>query len=375
MCAPVPKTPNYPRSRREPPVTIKQLRIQHLRNISEAELRFNGGINFITGNNGSGKSSLLEAIYMLGRGRSFRTARFGPVVQHGRKSLTIFALTQRSREHRIGLQKNAQQTLIRIDGENVNRLSEVARITPLQILTPMSHEILERGPEYRRRFLEWGVFHVEPSYYPVYRRFIKALKQRNSLIKSAPDTLSVWNPVVGELGESLNSMRESYFELLRKHFEEELRQLEIGSRVELSWRRGWDEGVTLEQALRQKQTTDIKLGYTHAGPQRADMRLQYEDRSAFTSISRGQQKMVISALHLAQAAITHQLTGNMPILLFDDLVAELDRENRTRLLQRIHGVGCQSFITATDRPPEADDMGGTEIRINSGKVQEIVPAI
>lgn len=305
---------------------------------------------------------------MLGRGRSFRTTKFGPLVQQGRKSLTLYALSALAREHRIGLQKTASQTTIKIDGEAITRLSDIARITPLQILTPMSHEILERGPEYRRRFMEWGVFHVEHAYFGIYKQFAKALKQRNMVLKTDPGTVSVWNPILGKLGEELNILREQYFTVLENAFAEELRMLDIQSQVNLSWRKGWDQDRCLEQDLEQKQQSDIKLGYTHIGPHRADFRVSFDRRSAFTSISRGQQKMIISALHLAQASITKQKTGNMPIILFDDLVAELDNDNRGKLLGRLRQIECQAFVTATDEFPLPDHTDAGVIRVEQGDI-------
>lgn len=352
-------------------MTIKQIKIQNLRNITEADVHFSDGINFVTGKNGSGKSTLLEAIYMLGRGRSFRTAKFGPVVRHGEKFLTLYAVSSLARDHRIGIQKSATQTTIRINGENVTRLSSIAKLTPLQILTPMSHEILERGPEYRRRFLEWGVFHVEPSYFSVYKRFSKALRQRNMVLKTAPDTVSSWNHTLGTLGEELNRLREKYFDDLQSALANELRLLDIQGDIEMFWKRGWEHGTHLEEVLRQKEPSDIKQGFTQAGPQRADIRLSFDHRSAFTSISRGQQKMIITALHLAQAEITNRLTGDLPILLFDDLVAELDLENRDKLLQRIIQIGCQALITTTDDIRSSRYPGCAIIRVDSGEIETV----
>lgn len=352
-------------------MTIKQLKIQNLRNIAEADVQFSDGINIVTGKNGSGKSTLLEAIYMLGRGRSYRTAKFGPLVRHGEKFLTLYAVSSLERDHRIGIQKSATQTSIRIDGENATRLSSIAKMTPLQILTPMSHEILERGPEYRRRFLEWGVFHVEPSYFTVYKKFTKALKQRNIVLKTAPDTVSSWNHTLGTLGEELNRLREKYFIDLQIALASELRALDIQADIKMFWKRGWEEGSQLEQVLRDKQPSDIRQGYTQAGPQRADIKLMFDQRSAFTSISRGQQKMIITSLHLAQAAITKRFTGNLPILLFDDLVAELDLDNRDKLLQRIKQIGCQALITTTEEISNERYPGCAIIRVDSGDIRTI----
>ncbi|WP_428606483.1 DNA replication/repair protein RecF [Sedimenticola sp.] len=349
-------------------MTINRLTIHHLRNITEADVQFSPGINYISGKNGSGKSSLLEAIYMLGRGRSFRTTRFGPVVQHGERSLTLFANTHTDREHRIGIQKSGSQTEIKVDGQRINQVSTIAKMTPLQILTPLSHEILERGPEYRRRFIEWGVFHVEHAYYETYKKFYKALRQRNHLLRSKPSTVGSWNRIVGSSGESLNSLREIYFKHLNEQFQKELGFLQIGASIAMTWKRGWDDGISLVEALQQKESSDIRQGFTQNGPQRADIKLAYDGRSAFTSISRGQQKMIISALHLAQAAITEHLTGIYPILLLDDLVSELDDANRRILMNRIAGLGCQAFITATDAPLSATNEDTHHIKIDGGRI-------
>lgn len=349
-------------------MTIKQLKIQHLRNITEAELQLGDGINFISGDNGSGKSSLLEAIYMLGRGRSYRTTKFGPVVQQGEKSLNLFAISELDRVYRIGLLKTNTKTQIKVNGTHISRLSDIARIIPMQILTPLSHEILERGPEYRRRFLEWGVFHVEHSYFNILKKYLKALRQRNTLLRHDPDTVAYWNPIVGELGETLNRVRETYFVDLRQAFRAELGSLGITSEIDIQWRRGWEKEKDLVLALKEKQTSDIKQGFTHAGPHRADMRITYDNRSAFSAISRGQQKMIISALHLAQASLTQLKTGKSPIILFDDLVAELDRTNRERLLNRIRDMGLQSFVTSTDPIVFPRHTGDTDIEIIDGSL-------
>ena len=335
-------------------MSIKLLKIEHLRNINEAELEFSGHLNFIRGKNGSGKSTLLEAIYMIGRGRSYRTSRFGPVIQKGQKSLSVYSETKFTRDHKIGLLKSANQTMVRVDGKNITKLSEIARITPLQILTPMSHEILERGPEYRRRFIEWGVFHVEQSYFTVYRNYIQALRQRNAAIKTAPSKVAIWNRPLAEYGEKLSDLREGYFRKICLAFQQEIRRLAVLPDIEMSWRPGWDQSLKLEEAFVKNTSSDVQRGFTQTGPHRADMRIKFDARSAFTSASRGQQKMIIAALHLAQAQVTKGATGSYPVLLLDDLVSELDHENRSALLKRVTELGCQTFITSTD-PIEFDD--------------------
>lgn len=349
------------------PVSINRLQIKNLRNIEYADLYFSPQLNLIQGDNGSGKSTLIEAIYLTGRGRSYRTARFGSVIRHGEKSATLFADSTTNQNHRIGIEKTAQTTRVRIDGRDIHKLSEIARITPLQIITPMSHEILERGPEYRRRFVEWGVFHVEHHYFSLYRHYLKNLRQRNMALRQQTTSLSAWDSALATLGEDLNSMREHYFHLLVDEFQRQATQLELNVDISFSWRRGWSENTSFAEALTQNLESDLQRGYTQSGPHRADFKLTMNGRSAFNSASRGQQKMLIISLHLAQAIILRAKTGIIPIILIDDLVSELDQTNRNRLVKYLSNLDLQIFITSTDAVEIPEKVPVTGYCVDDGK--------
>ncbi|WP_186297620.1 DNA replication/repair protein RecF [Sedimenticola selenatireducens] len=327
---------------------IKRLKVENLRNIALADVVFGPQFNFIYGINGSGKSTLLEAIYMLARARSYRSNRFGSVVRQGEKQLQLFAETEHFQKHRIGLQKTSSQTKIRVDGNNIKRVSEIARITPLQIITPMSHEILDRGPEYRKRFIEWGVFHVEHNYFKCYQQFYKALRQRNALVKIGQTDIDSWNISVGELGERVNEYRESYVEALSVKFKEESEYLNPNSNYNLIWKAGWDRSKTLYEVLNGSVVSDIKRGFTQHGPQRGDMKIFEGNRCVEQTLSRGQQKMLIVTLHLAQASLYKERTGLSPIVIIDDLISELDLDNQKKVLDRLLDQACQVFITSID---------------------------
>jgi len=329
-------------------VSIQSLQISNLRNISQAKLAFGPGLNLISGDNGSGKSSLLEAIYLIARGRSYRTSRFGSVIRKGESTTTLFAQTQTDINHRIGLQKTPNTTRVKVDGRDVDKLSEIARITPLQIITPMSHEILERGPEFRRRFLEWGVFHVEQNHFSLYRKFAKGLRQRNMALKNQNRILDAWDSSLGQMGDELDRMRTSYFNELTLVFSKHAEKLGLDIPVSFAWKKGWKSGLNYTQALKESREADLERGFTNYGPHRADFKVELDGRSAFNTASRGQQKMIIVGLHLAQASILKARLQTSPVILIDDLVSELDKNNRTRLIEYLDELNQQVFVTSTD---------------------------
>ncbi|MCW8908133.1 MAG: DNA replication/repair protein RecF [Sedimenticola sp.] len=347
-------------------MSINTLQILNLRNIQKATLNFCSGLNLIHGDNGSGKSTLLEAIYLIARGRSYRTSRFGSVIRHGEASTTLFAETTTERKHRIGIQKTTSSTKVKVDGKEVEKLSDIAKITPLQIITPMSHEILERGPEYRRRFLEWGVFHVEHNHFPLYRKFLKNLRQRNMALRNRERSLEAWDHSLARLGEALNELRLSYFKQLTGEFETHAKNLGLDLKLRFDWKRGWSDESPLAEVLRKNREGDLQKGYTSAGPHRADFKVSIQGRSAFNTASRGQQKMIIVALHLAQASVMVNRLDAAPIILIDDLVSELDLTNRMRLAEYLGELQFQVFITSTDRINKQRFPTAAEYSIEAG---------
>jgi len=306
-------------------------------------------INHILGLNGSGKTSLLEAIFMIGRGRSFRSHRIGPVIKQGEPYLQVFAETiSNGKPSRIGIRRHSKQTQVKIDGNPVTRLSDIALKTPVQILTPKSHEMLERGPEYRRRFIEWGVFHVEHSYRDLHKRFARILDQRNAELRAGGKLLSIWDNEFILAATELNNARTEYFTEFMVSFDE-MKGIYGLDDLELAWKPGWRTGIGLEEVLKQGCTGDKKMGFTHSGPHRADLDIVKGSDKAVNILSRGQQKMLVIVLNLVQATLVKKQSGQTPVILMDDLASELDFENRNIVLEQLETRGCQCFITTTDK--------------------------
>jgi len=203
-------------------VALIKLHIENFRNLLNVQLAPSPSINYISGPNGSGKTSILEAIYVIGRGRSFRSNRVLPVINHNANHLQVFAESDMGeKKSKIGVRRSAKETLVKIDGSIIRKMSDIAVHTPVQIITPKSHEMLERGPEFRRRFVEWGVFHVEHSYTHLHKRFLRVLEQRNATLKRGDDSIQLWDREFVKAGEDLNSTRFRYFQGFLEIFDEE----------------------------------------------------------------------------------------------------------------------------------------------------------
>ena len=309
------------------------------------------GINLIWGPNGSGKSSILEAIYILGRGRSFRTRENRPLIRHSSEQVELFGLigTPQGIETRVGVRKDRETTEIRIDGNRINRVSELAKRLPLSILTPNSHEILERGPQYRRRYLDLGVFHVEPRYRDLTERYQRLLLQRNAALRERWQDTAAWDLELERAGEEINLVRERYLELLTTEIQEVAKRLVPDLIIDIEWRRGWGEGLSLGQAFERAKEGDRKKGYTQVGPQRADLVVKLHGAAAEKKASRGQQKLIVAAMQIAQTRLISERTGNSTVMIVDDLAAELDTVNRNKLISELRATGTQTFISGVDR--------------------------
>lgn len=285
---------------------------------------------------------------MIGRGRSFRSNRISPVINREASFLQVYAETKNSGiQSKIGIRRSRKETLVKVDGSVVRKMSDMALRTPIQIMTPKSHEMLERGPEYRRRFVEWGVFHVEHSYRVLHSRFIRALEQRNAALKKSNECLTYWDKEYVKAAEEVESMRLAYFLNFQAMFELERKEYGLDD-VNLNWRRGWKKELNLSEALKAGFLGDRKMGFTHSGPHRADLDISLSGNKAINILSRGQQKLLVAALNSVQAKLVIEQIGQTPIILMDDLASELDDANRSLILGKLIEQGCQCFITGTN---------------------------
>jgi DNA replication and repair protein RecF len=308
-------------------------------------------INFIFGENGSGKSSFLEAIFILGRAKSFRSASIKSVVNTKHPHLIVSAQTGHSDGgggRQLGVQLNSKHIEIRINQESGRHRSELAYALPLQIIHPKSYELLDGGAQIRREFLDWGIFNDDKGFLPAWQKFKKALAQRNVLLKNQQVAqLNVWDKELAYYGTIVNQYRFGYVEKFKPFFIEISQQFLTKNTLDLTLLSGWEVSKTLQEALSGDRVKDLRYGFTHSGPHRGDFLLRFNHCVAKDFISRGQLKLLVLSLKLAQIQLLTHEQGALGCILIDDFAAELDANHRSKLLKFLSTLGCQVFITAT----------------------------
>ena len=353
-------------------MALRRVRITGFRCIASAELALDPARNCISGANGAGKTSLLEAIFLLARGRSFRTRRTGSLLAYGADALTVYGeVDDGPIVRRLGARFAQGHLDKHLDGE-VAKGSTLAEILPIQSIGPDSHELIEGGPRGRRRLLDWGVFHVEPSYLEVWQRYRRALGQRNMALKkrASPAALSVWTAALVEAGETIDARRASYLATLAATAREHAHAL-LGVELALEYRRGWSNGASLEEALASFDAHDRLSGRTHVGPHRADVSILAEGRDVGEVVSRGQQKLIAAALILGQETALEGTRSAKGLLLVDDPAAELDPRALDRLLDRLARVRGQLILTSIDPLRLPSQLTCTRFHVEQGRVDAL----
>lgn len=342
---------------------VSRLQVRNLRRLSEAEMLPAPGLNLITGDNGTGKTSLLEALHLLGYGRSFRGRVRDGLIRTGTEAVEVFAEWQEDagpRQRRAGLRHGGQHWQGRLDGRDVDQLGDLCAALAVVTFEPGSHILVTGGGEPRRRLLDWGLFHVEQSertgeFLSLWRRYHRALKQRNQLLKARvrDAQLDAWDHELAEAGEPLTRRRQIYLELLEPQLQEVAGDLapSLGL-ARLQFQPGWSrESLGLADALLLARERDLANGYTSIGPHRADWRIDYAALPGRETLSRGQAKLTALSVLLAQAQRHAASRGEWPVVALDDLASELDRRHQQQVLQRLVVSGAQIFLTGTEIPP------------------------
>lgn len=339
--------------------------------MQHAELALDPQRNLIWGSNGSGKTSLLEAIFLLGRGRSFRTRNSERLIRHAQPRLTVFGRTDGTLPQAIGVQvAKSGGTTARINSATAGSLTELSEAFPVQVIDPGVHKLVEEGGFRRRRWMDWAVFHVEHGFADLWVRYTRAVKQRNAALKSQPAQAAVWDPEVARLGELIAEARHRMLDQMQPAWRQAVAALS-GLDVDLHYSRGWSQEVSLAQALQDSRARDLARGLTHSGPHRADVLVRLGGRAAREVLSRGQQKLVAIAMTLAQIQLLREKTAITPTLLLDDPAAELDEAHLQKFIEEVSRLKCQLVVTSLQ--PESDLFGRPEkvFHVEQGRVAPI----
>ncbi len=358
--------------------SLVKLEIHNLRNIETARMDFGADLNVITGQNAAGKTSLLEAIYLLGRVRSFRTSVADRLIATGQDSYLVLGKfqTHQGQSKTIGVSRQPGSYQVRMEGETVNRLSDLAGEFPVNILSNDIHNIITGGPGHRRHVLDWALFHVEPGYRGAWQRLNRALKQRNAALRrQLPDAqVTVWDDELINVTAEVDKMRKTYLEALAPTIEKELEWLLAGRTFTIRYHSGWNANLGFADVLGSMLEKDRALGYTQHGPHRADFVLQADGKPVSEYFSRGQIKSLTASFLIGQARLQRSREVPLGAFLMDDFASELDPESQARLLDSLASLQQQIFVTAIQSGPLFDAHPG-EIRrfhVEHGVVKELL---
>ncbi|MCL9782968.1 DNA replication/repair protein RecF [Vibrio sp. S4M6] len=357
---------------------LSRLIVKQFRNIKACDIDLSPGFNFLIGPNGSGKTSVLEAIYLLGHGRSFRSSLTGRVIQNECEQLFVHGRLLHSDQFELPIGINKQRdgsTEVKIGGESGQKIAKLANVLPLQLIHPEGFDLLTAGPKSRRAYIDWGVFHSEPAFYDSWGRYKRLAKQRNALLKSAKSyrEVSFWDQELAILAENISHWRAQYVNHLKMAAEHICREFLPEFDIQLKYYRGWDKETDYKDVLSQNFERDQSLGYTFSGPNKADLRIKVNGTPIEDVLSRGQLKLMVCALRVAQGQHLTEMTGKQCIYLIDDFASELDSQRRQRLADCLKSTGAQVFVSSITQNQIADmhDDQGKVFHVEHGTIEPV----
>jgi len=338
----------------------------------QVDIRPHQALNFLYGANGAGKTSVLESLVVLSRGRSFRTSQAGELIGGAKNTFSIFASSadESGQTIRLGLERSGKRWRGRKNGKDLSQLSHLTRSLPLVLMEPDSHLLVSGPPEVRRKYLDWGMFHVEHGFLDVWRRYSKALKQRNAALRAGQDTiLDSLDDVLADQGERLTAMRRLHSDSIAANIRSLMKEMSFSLQtIEIKYQKGWSGNSYLE-ALKANRGRDIDHGVTNSGPHRADLLLICGQSPARAVLSRGEQKMFAVSLMLTQAEILGA-QGESPVILMDDLASEFDEAHFKNALNRALKTGGQLWLTGTGQ--SNIEASHKVFHVEQGSVREVL---
>ena len=337
---------------------IDRLRISGLRNLSGVDLRLPEGSIWLVGDNGAGKTSVLEAVYLLSRGVSFRGRRFGPVVARGAAGVRLDGWMSDGSERwrrswsfggRGGQESAGRGFRVRLIGASMQML-------------------LEGEPGLRRRFLDWNLFHVEHRFDALRLRYRRVTAQRNAWLKAGGRGLAIWDAEYAKVLAEMSGLRSGFFDLLRDAFRVVAKDFDVALDLRPEWRPGLPEAPNILPWLKDHLAADVNRGYSFLSLARGDFHFQ-RDGNPWVG-SRGQNKLVGVLLQLAAEKVVSDRVESRAIWLVDDLGAELDLNSHRRALGTIMRFSDQTLVTSLTPPStETSHIGAaTMFHVEHGQV-------
>ena len=341
---------------------LQSLRLIQFRNFESVSISPSPSLNIIYGQNGAGKSSILEAIHLLGYGRSFRTSKANSVIQFEADESVIFTEVKdglTSTIKKIGCSRHRKNGYtFKINDDASTKLSDLVRHVPVQIFTPQSSDLILGAPVNRRKFIDWALFHVEHSFSGIAQKFSRITVQRNAALRNVKlnksrkedvEALRYWDDSFATEGYRLHLLRKSYCDVLNAKIQTICKEFMPEFTIDLGYNAGWDIEKSLAEELVRKFDRDVLMGHSTIGPQKADIKIKTNGLVAAEVLSRGQLRILVSVLQLSQMMLFSESKKQSLIYLIDDIAAELDLTARKKFLSLLLSTNTQVFVTAIEK--------------------------
>jgi len=357
---------------------IEELKGKSIRNLKNFSIKTNPSLNFFYGANASGKTSVLESIYLLSRLKSFRTKRISDVISRGDDKLQIFAAGRlKNQTFSVGIEKGRGLTRIKFNTKPVKTASEQVKKLPIYTLTPEHYILFVGSPKERRHWLDWSLFHVEQNYLDVWKNYHRALRHRNTLLKEArlinSSEIEGWEKQIAEEGGKIDDMREKYLFSLCSALNEKHLPFVLPGKANINYLNKDYAKNGLRKTLETNRNKEASKGYTFFGPHRTDILFDYQGTRVEKHLSRGQTKLFAASLISAQLAKLKE-KGGCPIMLVDDLSAELDDKSSAKMLKLLLDNNTQTFVTSITLPEKIkkETNKAAVFHVEHGNIQKVV---
>ncbi len=357
---------------------IEELKGLSVRNLGEFSIEPAPKLNFFYGPNASGKTSVLECVYLLSRIKSFRSKRINDVVTKGKEKLQVFARGKKEgKAFYVGVEKGRGITGIKYDGEIIHTASEQAKRLPIYILTPDHHVLFTGTPKERRHWLDWSLFHVEQNYIEVWKSYHRALRHRNALLKTDraihSSELKGWEKLMADETGKIDLMRKDYLSGLNQYLNNTHLPFVLSGEGRVEYLNNSYKNESLVLLLEESRKEDIIRGYTNIGPHRTDVSFSYDDFNVAKHLSRGQTKLFGAALVSSQVAMLKKAEIDAMVLV-DDLDAELDEESSVKMLNLLLANDSQTFVSSLTKPAwlKQEKDKHAVFHVKHGKVEKMI---